>query len=86
MGAKDDHDLFTNVAEMLGLEDEEADSFISSAMKRRGHKAVTQWADSEGDSGNGGGDFFSQRRQTRNVGGKQGKGNGSDWQYRNTGS
>jgi hypothetical protein len=79
VSAQEDHELFSKVAEMLGLDDDETGNFVSSAMTRRGHKAITSWADGEGESG-GGGDFFSQKRgqrEQRNV-----KSGGSDWQYR----
>lgn len=74
---------FKAMAEELGLEDDETESFVNSAMKRNGFKQVTGWADPDNDNDDkGGGDFFSQRRkeagQTRKVG-KQN--NGPGWQY-----
>lgn len=89
MGAKDDFDLFGNVAEMLGLDDEERENFVTSAMRRRGHKPRIDWDDNpESGSSSGGGDFFSgRRREQRQVGnknrGSQGgnQGGGSGWQY-----
>jgi hypothetical protein len=82
VSAKEDHDLFSQVAEMLGLDEEEGGNFINSAMQRRGHKAVTSWQDGEGEGG-GGGDFFSARknREQRKVGGQQQSGGGKGWQY-----
>jgi hypothetical protein len=84
MSAQEDHELFSKVAEMLGLDDDEGSSFINSAMTRRGHKAITSWADGE-DGGNGGGDFFSGRKREQRKVGQQNSGGGKGWQYSNTG-
>lgn len=91
MGAKDDKDLFDSVAEMLGLEDDERENFVTSAMRRRGHKPRIDWDDAEGGQSEGGGDFFSKRRrEQRQVGGQRGQqggqqrrasGGGGGWQY-----
>lgn len=67
MAAKDDFDLFHSVAEMLGLEDDETENFITSAMRRRGHKPRIDWDDSESEGKESGGDFFSKKRETRQV-------------------
>jgi hypothetical protein len=85
MAAKDDFDLFSSIVEMLGLEPEEAESFLTSAMRRRGHKPTIKWDDSDEGGGEGGGDFFSsKRREKRQVGGGQRQGKkaaGGGWQY-----
>ena len=83
MAAKDDFDLFQSVAEMLGLEPEETENFVTSAMRRRGHKPKIQWDDDENAEGKGGGDFFSKKRESRQVGGQrqQRKASGGGWQY-----
>ena len=63
-----------NIAEDLGLEDDEAEGFINSSMERKGFKKTFTWADPEPESGSGGGDFFSLNKgkgQTRQVGGQQ---------------
>lgn len=85
MAAKDDFDLFNQVAEMLGLAEDETENFVTSAMRRRGHKPLIQWGDSEEGGGEGGGDFFSRKRETRKVGqrpdrSRQGN-SGGGWQY-----
>jgi len=67
MAAKDDFDLFHSVAEMLGLDDDESENFVTSAMRRRGHRPRIDWDDSEGSGDSGGGDFFSKKRQQRQV-------------------
>jgi len=67
MAAKDDFDLFNQVAEMLGLEAEETENFVTSAMRRRGHKPKIQWDDDEESGSGGGGDFFSRKRETRQI-------------------
>ncbi|MGI0133945.1 MAG: hypothetical protein ACREBW_03185 [Candidatus Micrarchaeaceae archaeon] len=86
MAAKDDFDLFSKVAEMLELDESESSNFVKSAMARRGHKPLTTWADAEGSGNSGdGGDFFSSRRQSREV--KRGGNKSGDWQYQSgTGS
>jgi len=86
MAAKDDFDLFSSVAEMLGLDSEESENFVTSAMRRRGHKPRIDWDDNEEGGGEKGGDFFTRRqRQTRQVGrpsGERGrKASGGGWQY-----
>jgi hypothetical protein len=85
MAAKDDFDLFNQVAEMLGLEAEETENFVTSAMRRRGHKPKIQWDDNE-DGGEKGGDFFTKKRERREVRGGQQRRTGTDnrgggWQY-----
>ena len=67
MGAVDDMlEYLSGVADNLGLEDDERDSFINSSMARKGFKQTASWT--EPDEGNkGGGDFFSGgRRESRN--------------------
>lgn len=84
MAAKDDFDLFNQVAEMLGLEPEETENFVTSAMRRRGHKPLIQWGDSDGEDGDKGGDFFTRKRQTRQVnrrGNDRGQAASGGWQY-----
>lgn len=71
MAAKDDFDLFQQVSEMLGLDEDETENFVTSAMRRRGHKPRIDWADNEEGGGGGGGDFFQKRRETRRVGNRQ---------------
>lgn len=85
MGAKDDYGLLEDLAKRLGLDETESDNFISSSMKRLGHRMSTLWEDAEGSGDSGSGDFFSRRRESRNVGGSGRRDNSSDWQYR-TGS
>jgi hypothetical protein len=68
MSAKDDFDLFASVAEMLGLDEDESENFVGSAMRRRGHRPAINWMDSEEGGGEGGGDFFSKKRERREVG------------------
>lgn len=85
MSAQEDHDRFRGIAEELGLEDDEADSFVKSSMLRKGYKAITQWADDDSDGkGAGGGDFFSGKRQTKSQrpqAGKRPADRGAGWQY-----
>lgn len=76
-------DFFAKLSEMaeeLGLEDDEKDNFVNSGMKRRGFKQTFTWSDPEPDGNDAGGDFFSKRRegQQRKVGGN---GKGANWQY-----
>lgn len=72
MPAQEDHQRFSDMADELGLEDDDRDGFISSAMKRKGYKETRGWADPDPDPNNGGGndggDFFSQRRNQQNSG------------------
>lgn len=85
MAAKDDFDLFGQVAEMLGLDEEETENFVTSAMRRRGHKPRIDWADNDDGGEDKGGDFFTRKRETRRVGGRQQprreSGSGGGWQY-----
>lgn len=83
--AQEDLERFLGIAEELGLEDDEANSFISSAMKRKGHRPKLSWEDADLNSDGDGGDFFTsitggKRRETRSTR-PQRKGGGSDWQY-----
>lgn len=56
--AKDCQETFTKAADMLGLDEEEREEFISKAMLRAGHKPIVTWGDpepekEEGRSGSG---------------------------------
>lgn len=67
MPAQDDYESLSSLAERLGLDDKEKDSFVNSSMQRLGYKPRTSWEDGEDeDESKGGGDFFSGRRQQRN--------------------
>jgi len=84
MAAKDDFDLFHSVAEMLGLDEDESENFVTSAMRRRGHKPRIDWDDNAENNDQGGGDFFSKKRQQREVrrpSGRQDDGRNKGWQY-----
>lgn len=75
MAAQEDQGMLEELAERLGLENDEADNFISSAMKRLGYRArrIFEDDDSGNNSGSGGGDFFSQKRQrTREIPNRRG--------------
>lgn len=64
------------MAEQLGLDDDEAESFVNSGMERKGFKKTFTWADPEPEGGTGGGDFFSKKKeqQSRQVGKQRGTG------------
>lgn len=79
MSAQEDFTLFSQVAEMLGLENDDHDNFITSAMKRRGHKPKLDWVDGDGDGKDDTGDFFTSKRRTRETERKVSKDKG--WQY-----
>ena len=84
MPAKDDHDLLSALAERLGLDDGETENFVTSSMRRLGHRAQIAWEDSAPAEEEGGGDFFSKKRQQRRVGSgrqqEEPQGN-RGWQY-----
>jgi hypothetical protein len=87
MGAQEDYQTFVEMAERLQLDEEEAEGFISSAMKRLGHKARQMWEDGDGSGNGDGGDFFArrqggqrQRRPATPSRGRQG-GQGGGWMY-----
>ncbi len=65
MPAQEDQGMLEELAQRLGLEDDEADNFISSAMKRLGYRARRIFEDDEGNGNNNGGDFFASKRQAR---------------------
>jgi len=76
MPAQDDRQMLDELAERLGLEDDDREKFISSSMKRLGYKPRVDWddPDPEGDGGKDDGDFFSRKRnerQSRDVSGRQ---------------
>lgn len=98
MPAEDDYNKFSEFAKEIGLEGEDFEGFVNSAMKRKGYKPRTAWDDPEPeDGGKGDGDFFSRggkQREQRQVGGDRGDGGrggssggqqrgGSGWQYDN---
>ena len=85
MAAKDDFELFNSVAEMLGLESDETENFVTSAMRRRGHKPRIDWDDNDEGGSDKGGDFFTARRREQRQVGRRSEGNrkasGGGWQY-----
>lgn len=87
MSAKDDFDALTDWAERLGLEESQAESFITSSMRRLGHKPSVLWNDAEESQEEGGTlrDFFggSKQREQRPVRGQQQppQRKASGWQY-----
>ena len=90
MAAKDDFLSLSELADRLGLDDDEKDGFITSSMKRLGHKPSVNWEDGDSGNSNDSGDFFSKKRQTRQVGNNrnqnQNRGSGMGWQYEGSGS
>jgi len=85
MPANDDLDLLHELAERLGLDESESENFITSSMRRLGHKPRIDWDDAEeGGEGGGSGDFFGKQRERRQVqkGKPRREGQGSQgWQY-----
>lgn len=75
----------SDMAEALGLEDDERESFVNSGMERKGFKKTFTWADPDKEDNDSGGDFFSAKKrekQTRQVGSqRRGDGKGANWQY-----
>lgn len=73
--AQEDYDDLSKVAEKLELDDDEKDNFISSGMKRLGHKVRQVWEDSDDDGKSESGDFFSSKRreQRPSSGSRSGK-------------
>jgi hypothetical protein len=66
MAAQEDQGMLEELAQRLGLEDDEADNFISSAMKRLGYRARRIFEDDDSGNNNAGnGDFFASKRQAR---------------------
>jgi len=85
MPAKDDHDLLDALAERLGLDEGETENFVTSSMRRLGHKARIDWDDADDSGDEKGGDFFSKKREQRRVGPSRGNdkdsGSSRGWQY-----
>ena len=88
MPANDDYSMLSDLAEKLGLDDSESENFITSSMRRLGHRASIAWSDNEEQGDKGGGDFFSKAREKRDVRGgrreQEGRGRASGnsgWQY-----
>ena len=71
MGAKEDHEYWSDATQRLGLDDEDAEKFVSDAMTRHGHKRVTSWEDNP-DNGGGGNDgdrdTFGKRKKPESGG------------------
>jgi hypothetical protein len=86
MPAADDHDILAQLAERLGLDEGETENFVTSSMRRLGHRANIAWVDVEESGDEGGGDFFSKKRAKRNVGPQQQRPASGGWQYPQSGS
>ncbi len=83
--AEEDFQRFAGLAEELGLDEQEAEGFIASSMKRLGHRPKLSWEDADTSNEGGSGDFFSsitggKRRESRPTGPQRRKPSG-DWQY-----
>jgi hypothetical protein len=74
--AQEDQSALMGFIEWLGLEGDEAESFLKEAMTKRGHKPMMTWADSDGKEKNSGGTVLGMRSSS----GKKAAG-GSGWQY-----
>jgi len=75
MSAQEDATIVGQMIEWLGLEGDEASSFMSEVMSRKGHKAVTSWADGDGKP---------DKKPSNVLGitsGGQKKAAGAGWQY-----
>lgn len=56
-------DRLHEMADELGLEDDERESFIESGMARKGYQQRSTWAEPDEDQGGGQrGDFFATKR------------------------
>jgi hypothetical protein len=80
MPAAEDRTMLEELADRLGLEDDDRNGFVNDGMKRMGYKPRVDWDEPDQDDGKGGdsgGDFFTRRRgqqqrQSRDVsGGRQ---------------
>jgi hypothetical protein len=92
MAAQDDFQALADLAERLGLEEDESENFITSGMKRLGYKARQMWEDNDDtDSGSGGGDFFSTKRREKRSAQperqrpREQRRSGGGWQYGSAG-
>lgn len=92
MPRDNDLDLLEDLAERMGLDDSQRESFINNGMKKLGYKPRMDWDEPESDgSGDNVDDMFggSTQRRQRRVGGNQRdsqrdqgrRASGSNWQY-----
>jgi hypothetical protein len=84
MPAKDDHEMFSQLADRIFGDDEDKKrDYVDWHMKNLGYRASVQWED---DESGGGGDnpFSSRRRETRRVPNRQRESRGGDWMYGNS--
>lgn len=63
---EEDTAKYNGIADELGLEGDEREDFIGSAMKRLGYVARSVWNEPEPEAGEKSGDFFSSRRRESN--------------------
>lgn len=69
MGAQEDHQKFSELADELGYDGKQRDTFINDAMEHKGHVSKSVWEDAPpgrtgaGDGGEG--DFFQNRKAAR---------------------
>lgn len=82
MSAADDHKAAsTFFKDFLGLDGDELDRFVNSAMKKRGHKPTVAWLDAEpDDSGNDATDIFGARKKKEPTDDGKKKNDGG-WMY-----
>ena len=66
MAAEKDQEMLTDLAERLGLEDDEKENFVNSGMRRLGYKPREVWEDSDDDNPKSSdGDFFTTKRKPK---------------------
>lgn len=79
MSAEDDFNMFSALAERMGLDEEESQNYITEHMKRLGYKMRTAWdePDNEGN-GNSQLSFFKgeKQRERRTIEPRQRKASG----------
>lgn len=85
--AEEDYSILAALAERLGLDEDQADGFVSSSMKRLGHKAKLMWEDGEDGGNDDSGDYFTRKRVTRDSrppSNRENRSRRDGWQYGNS--
>lgn len=80
MPAEDDFNMFSELAERMGLEDEERENYITQHMKRLGYKMRTAWDEPESGDGNKNelGFFKEKTRERRTIEPRQRRASGGN--------
>lgn len=77
MGAQEDYNMLSELADRMQVDDKEREGMIADGMKRLGHVARSVWEDAKPDDSSGSTSMFGSRKAASGGSGR------SNFQYPN---